>query len=45
LHLRFASNVLTLLHSVRHDQPGVRTVVVLTPGDLIKRVRYLLSVL
>ncbi|MFZ5819904.1 MAG: PIN domain-containing protein [Chloroflexota bacterium] len=31
--------------NVRHYQPGVKTVVVLKPGDLIQQVRYLLSVL
>jgi predicted nucleic acid-binding protein len=30
-------------HNIRHFQPGVEAVMVLKPGDLVQRVRYLLA--
>ena len=30
-------------YNIRHYQPGVPSVIVLTPGDLVRRIRYLLA--
>jgi predicted nucleic acid-binding protein len=30
-------------YNIRHFQPGVPSVIVLTPGDLVQRIRYLLA--
>ncbi|HBO34663.1 MAG TPA: hypothetical protein DD636_08030, partial [Anaerolineaceae bacterium] len=31
------------IYNIKHFQPGVKTVAVLAPGDLVQRIRYLLS--